>query len=821
MAEAILVVKIDSEGNVQAIKQARQEIASTGEQSKKTGDSLAGLKKAAAFAAGAFAAIKSAQAAVDFVKMGAQVQAVEQRFVAFAGGAEQAQAYMEAFATATDGTVDRMGAMAGASKMLQMGLVDNAGEMETMAAIAVKLGDQTMGASNRLADFSALLANRSIPRLDNFGISSGRVRERVEELTKAGLALDQAFKLAVLEEGSKSLAILGDTSELASTKIAIVEAAAKDAKVAIALLAAEVADSSGLLAVLAYGMRDLADTAEVVTKKGLAAAAAQDGQSRAAKNLSGDYDRLGRSTQEVWLATTGAERAAAMNARAQAILAGEMDKTAKTYIATGKAVFLLQGEIEALEETYGTSTVAQAQYSAAMQSTYEGMDRAAIAAAAYYTELDRQSEVLATSRAKLLDFGTAYTDFYRDIEQEAEDSATRRGAIEEGHEEALKAIQAKGLSWRKAVNEEGVRLELRIAQGRLDELLARQADFNEETSDLERARTEQSIGEYQGEIAQKTALLQQAHDGYVIMKGQNVDALLAEEERQYGESIAKLDEAQAAQELAQEQSLGRMLLQHFEAWGQMKGLTIEQMTEMRLKISEDYGLIDEAGAQAARNQIQDWALYFSMGAAGWADLDAKRQRFQDGVNALKGKTVDIRIRTIHETIGKESPGATIPELTRQHGGPAAGLVLVHGPELVQLPQGSYVYSPEQTRQMMGVPARPLPPGRPSQAGAMAGPVVIQAPALVLVQDPKVVHLSQMGYAYSPLPDRQMPAQPSRPWTNLPEQPMPAGMGGGGRSELHLHLNIMANAVRSDEDIEQIMAGMDRILNLRGAREYRI
>jgi len=236
--------------------------------------------------------------------------------------------------------------------------------------------------------------------------------------------------------------------------------------------------------------------------------------------------------------------------------------------------------------------------------------------------------------------------------------------------------------------------------------------------------------------------------------------LLAEEEERYAEELRMFAETQAAQEQAQQQSLGRMLLQHFEAWGQMKGLTIEQMTEMRLKISEDYGLIDAAGAQAARNQIRDWAEYFARGAEGWADLDAKRQRFQDGVNALKGKTVDVRIRTIHETIGKESPGATVPELSRQHGGPAAGLTLIHGPELVQLPVGSYVYSPQQTRQMMAVAARP--------------------------------------------------------------EPVAAGGGAGRGGDVYqLQLTIAPNAVRSDEDIEQIMAGTERILNLRGARQYRI
>jgi len=268
VATAILTVKIDSEGNLSVLKEAKEEIAGTGAASKTGADRLKNFKEAAALAGGALAAIKGMQAAAEFVKLGTQIQATEQRFTAFAGGTRQAQEYLETFQEATDGTVDRLGAMAGASKMLQMGLVDNAEEMGVMAAVATKLGDQTMGAGQRLADFSALLANRSIPRLDNFGISSGKVRARVEELKQAGYDLDEAFKLAVLEEGSKSLAVLGDTSELAATKVARMEAKWADTKNTMATAFATIVDGLGVLDKLASYSEDTAQAAEAVDKYG-------------------------------------------------------------------------------------------------------------------------------------------------------------------------------------------------------------------------------------------------------------------------------------------------------------------------------------------------------------------------------------------------------------------------------------------------------------------------------------------------------------------------------------------------------------------------
>jgi hypothetical protein len=93
-----------------------------------------------------------------------------------------------------------------------MGLVTNADEMSNVVEMATRLGDQTASASDRVGDFALLLANQSIPRLDNFGISSGRVRARIKELQEetAGLSREQAFMQAVMEQGGKSLDLLGE-----------------------------------------------------------------------------------------------------------------------------------------------------------------------------------------------------------------------------------------------------------------------------------------------------------------------------------------------------------------------------------------------------------------------------------------------------------------------------------------------------------------------------------------------------------------------------------------------------------------------------------
>jgi hypothetical protein len=203
---------------------------------------------------------------VELGKLGVQSEAASLRFERFAGSSERAEELLIAFQSATDGTVDKMGAMTSAGRLLQMGLVSNADEMANVASIATKLGDQTLSATDRVADFSALLANQSIPRLDNFGISSGRVRTRIAELQAAtkGLSREQAFNTAVMEEGRKALDRLGDTSELASVKIDKLKAAVQDAKIGVGELGVEMVSGAGGVDDLSTRIRGLPATLDQV-----------------------------------------------------------------------------------------------------------------------------------------------------------------------------------------------------------------------------------------------------------------------------------------------------------------------------------------------------------------------------------------------------------------------------------------------------------------------------------------------------------------------------------------------------------------------------
>jgi hypothetical protein len=74
-----------------------------------------------------------------------------------------------------------------------------------------------------------------MPRLDNFGISSGRVRQRIEELQKAmpGMTRETAFLQAVMEEGSISLEKLGERADDTLTSLEQLASAYTNLKIAV------------------------------------------------------------------------------------------------------------------------------------------------------------------------------------------------------------------------------------------------------------------------------------------------------------------------------------------------------------------------------------------------------------------------------------------------------------------------------------------------------------------------------------------------------------------------------------------------------------
>src|SRR5690606_23785448 len=134
-----------------------------------------------------------------------QARRAETALTAYAGGAQQAEAATSAMKRATEGALSTLDAQTQASRLLSMGLASNAQELEKVTCIATVRGT-TMGrdVNQSIEEFSLLMANQSLLRLDSFGISSARVRQRMDELQASvkGMTREQAFNQAVIEIGS-------------------------------------------------------------------------------------------------------------------------------------------------------------------------------------------------------------------------------------------------------------------------------------------------------------------------------------------------------------------------------------------------------------------------------------------------------------------------------------------------------------------------------------------------------------------------------------------------------------------------------------------
>jgi len=223
-----ITLRVDNQAS-QPLQQFNTDIAgiSTSSQqltnsTKETGTSLDTVANNVGKMALAWVGWRGINAVSDMFQLGQSVNIASSTFGALTSGIGGSQVNLQALQEATGGVVDNMTLLAGANKLLQMGLVTNTDELSSMSSMAVKLG-ATMGmdATKAMSDFSLMLANNSIMRLDQFGISSGRVKERIQELqdATAGLSRSDAFKMAVMEEGAKALDRLGNAATAAETPI--------------------------------------------------------------------------------------------------------------------------------------------------------------------------------------------------------------------------------------------------------------------------------------------------------------------------------------------------------------------------------------------------------------------------------------------------------------------------------------------------------------------------------------------------------------------------------------------------------------------------
>lgn len=205
----------------QAFRSYNQHLArmerNTQEASRSTGglrsrlDGLNGVLQGMAAAGTIMGAFQGLSALND---VGRQVTAVQNSFTALSGSEAEAARNMEMLRAATHGTVDDLTLMQSSTAMLMQGLAQTGEEAAELTGIATTLGNAVgLSTTDALAQFGQMLRNQSIPMLDNFGLSSGRVRARIEELRAEfpEMSREIAFSQAVMEQADDAINRLGDS----------------------------------------------------------------------------------------------------------------------------------------------------------------------------------------------------------------------------------------------------------------------------------------------------------------------------------------------------------------------------------------------------------------------------------------------------------------------------------------------------------------------------------------------------------------------------------------------------------------------------------
>ncbi len=184
---------------------------------------------------------KAAGVLPQLIMEGTQLGAVENTFQNLTADiGTTADAMIRELRPAARGMVSDAELMQAANKFMSMGLAETSEEAASLTEMATQLAiamgkDATWG----MESFALMLANQSIQRLDEFGISSDRVRQRIDELMEAteGLTREEAFKMAVFEEGAIAMERVGEQGDGAAAAMARLRSTFDNLKNAIALAA--------------------------------------------------------------------------------------------------------------------------------------------------------------------------------------------------------------------------------------------------------------------------------------------------------------------------------------------------------------------------------------------------------------------------------------------------------------------------------------------------------------------------------------------------------------------------------------------------------
>lgn len=172
----------------------------------------------------------------ELAREGDAINRTRERLDALAAGIDStAEALTDRLAAATRSSVDDVTLMNGALTFLQMGFVNSEDGAERLMQRILLLKQPTESVGEAINNFSLMLANQSVARLDSFGLSSGRVRAQIEQLmaSTAGMTREQAFMQATFSEMDRAIESQGLSVDDLENSYGRLETAVTNAKSAL------------------------------------------------------------------------------------------------------------------------------------------------------------------------------------------------------------------------------------------------------------------------------------------------------------------------------------------------------------------------------------------------------------------------------------------------------------------------------------------------------------------------------------------------------------------------------------------------------------
>jgi len=697
-----------------------------------------GLTSAVKKMAAAWLSIKGAKAVLEITKLGAAAQRQEAALDSLAKAAGYSGSeIIKSIQTASDFTIDRMTAMQVANRAMIMDVAETPAQFERLTEVAVALG-RAMGvdAATSIDNFVTAAGRQSKLIADNLGLIvnaedaykryADTLGVSVDELDDA--AKKQAFLTEMLRQGEIKMADLGESTLDAAGQMEQASAAFKDAKTAIGEMLASLANSSGILHAVASGAMNIAHLTQSIKEHGFSVKAWAESMVLYQKQISAGAGRVEAMntaySHYVW-AVEHADEATKKYTEsirylndaegnlvgtvtilegAQRDINPEIDRY-RQYIEEASEVTryayttdlpALTSALEDADRQFGATDDATLEYLESLGETTE-MGRDFIAGANGIIEvLQEERRAALNANEAFINLAMQYTSYQEDVTETAQQFADERAEIESDHQEKLAALAKQGQARRVSINAAAEEEKLQDLRDKLTLAEMRYNEFTDKTAASTRLAKEMQIADLREQIATQEQLLDDHYNNRLWAKGKNVDDELAEEDRHYNEALSKLEASQKEQEHAQRQSLGRMVLAHFEAWQEMTlavdGYTSEEaafVQEMRLDIAKEYGLMTDEAVRQIQATERTWA-------AMWSNVQSGAQQTKQEIGNLVAKLKDLaqeirnlpaekRIKIITQYIHEGSPGATIPELTRQHGGPVrAGQPTIVGEQGIEL-----------------------------------------------------------------------------------------------------------------------------------------